>query len=56
MLSNVLLVRPLIPLKLKFTHIYIICTLYLLVKTESRMSNAALSAFTRFAREVRSNA
>jgi hypothetical protein len=38
-LSNVLLVLPLIPLKLNVAHIYIICTLYLLVKIESRMSN-----------------
>jgi hypothetical protein len=43
MLSNVLLVFPLIPLKLEFAHIYIICTLYLLVKTESHMSNTGVS-------------
>jgi hypothetical protein len=39
MLSNVLLVLPLIPLKRKFAYIYIICTLYLFVKIESHMSN-----------------
>jgi len=43
MLSNVLLVLPLIPLKLKFAHIYIICTLCLFVKTESHMSTAGIS-------------
>ncbi len=43
MLSNVLLVLPLIPLKLEFAHKYIICTLYLFVKIESHMSNASVS-------------
>jgi hypothetical protein len=43
MLSNVLLVLPLIPLKLKFAHIYIICTLYLFVKIKSHMSNVGIS-------------
>jgi hypothetical protein len=43
MFSNVILVLPLIPLKLEFAHIYIICTLYLLVKPESHMSNTGIS-------------
>jgi len=43
MLSNVLLVLPLIPLKLKFARISIICTLYPFGKTESHMSNASVT-------------